>query len=233
MTETVIKGSGNSRSIKSVPNLAQLAPTYDKLLELLTGEGLPVDLGPLNPAGLAQRGTDLNKASLLSDETAALYPDLPEDPTVDDVLAVIWPRISKAQNTADSKIRTETCQYTGTGTYGAGSPNSITFSFAPKLIFYVSGIGISTTSGRWLLFADEVPTTYENNGAFGYHVSGGTGGASYSINPFGKKSPDGKTFYWYVTINSGGPNGEAAAKNSAPAAQLSATGITYKFLAIG
>lgn len=72
MTDTIIKGTGNSRSIRSVPNLAALAPTYDKLLEYLTGDGLPVDIGPLNENGVDVHGTDLTKASLLKDETAAI-----------------------------------------------------------------------------------------------------------------------------------------------------------------
>jgi len=67
MKDTTIKGTGNSRSIKSVPNLAALAPTYDKLLELLTSpDGLPIDLGPLNPAGVEEQGTSLDKANRFS-----------------------------------------------------------------------------------------------------------------------------------------------------------------------
>lgn len=83
MVDTIIKGAGNSRSIKSVPNLATLAPTYEKLLELLTGDGLPVDIGGLNPAGVLVEGTNLTKSNLLSDASAAAHgfgPDaVPDD----------------------------------------------------------------------------------------------------------------------------------------------------------
>lgn len=70
MIDTIIKGTGNSRSIKSVPNLAALAPNYDKLLELLTSEdGLPIDMGALNPLGCDVVGTPLNAANLYGAET--------------------------------------------------------------------------------------------------------------------------------------------------------------------
>ena len=74
MKDTIIKGSGNSMSIRSVPNLASLAPTYEDFLRLLSsGEnGLPIDLGPLNPAGCDTVGDALDKANLLKDATAAL-----------------------------------------------------------------------------------------------------------------------------------------------------------------
>lgn len=89
MTDTIIKGSGNSRTLKTVPNLGVLAPTYDKLLELITGDGLPVDLLGPNPEGCQVIGSNLNKATLLKDETAALYDGLPDNPTPDDVFLLI------------------------------------------------------------------------------------------------------------------------------------------------
>lgn len=69
MTDTIIKGTGNSRSIRSVPNLAALAPTYEKLLEMLTSEeGLPFDMGPLNPLGVDVMGTPLDSEHLITVE---------------------------------------------------------------------------------------------------------------------------------------------------------------------
>lgn len=69
MTDTVIKGSGNSRSIKSVPTLPE---EWSTARAQLINQGWPIDLGPLNKAGILTHGTDLNKANLLTDETAAL-----------------------------------------------------------------------------------------------------------------------------------------------------------------
>ena len=64
-----------------------------------------------------QAGTPLNKATLLSDSTAALF-GLGTDAVPDDVLAKARSLITTAQNTADSvnsKIEIATGRYTGTG----------------------------------------------------------------------------------------------------------------------
>lgn len=84
MRDTIINGTGNSRSLKSVPNIAQLAPTYESLLALLAGDGLPIDIGPLNEAGCQQIGDALNKENLLNDTTAMMY-GLSSDAVLDDV----------------------------------------------------------------------------------------------------------------------------------------------------
>lgn len=69
MTDTIIKNAGNSRSIRSVPNLAALAPTWEKALEMLTSEaGLPIDMGPLNPLGVDVMGTPLDSEHLITVE---------------------------------------------------------------------------------------------------------------------------------------------------------------------
>lgn len=72
MTDTVIKGTGNSRSIKTVPNIKSMVSSLDDLLDLFIA-GFPVDILGLNPTGVQVQGTDLNKASLLTNATAALY----------------------------------------------------------------------------------------------------------------------------------------------------------------
>lgn len=69
MTDTIIKNTGNSRSIRSVPNLAALAPTWEKALEMLISEaGLPIDMGPLNPLGVDVMGTPLDSEHLITVE---------------------------------------------------------------------------------------------------------------------------------------------------------------------
>lgn len=72
MKDTIIKGAGNSRLLKSVPNVLTLYPTYESFVQALATSGLPIDLLGLQAAGVEQMGTDLNKATLLSDaaETA-------------------------------------------------------------------------------------------------------------------------------------------------------------------
>ena len=104
MKETIIKGTGNSRTLGSVPNLLTLYPTYEAFAAALAAGEVPVDIGPLNPAGVAQMGSPLNKSTLLRDETAALYGELPEDPTVDDTFALISDMIYRA-TTGKAKVK--------------------------------------------------------------------------------------------------------------------------------
>lgn len=86
MRDTIINGTRTSRSILGNINIPE---DWAAARAQLVGEGWPIDLGQLNDAGLSQRGTDLNKSTLLSDETEALYSGLPEDPTVDDAFSLI------------------------------------------------------------------------------------------------------------------------------------------------
>lgn len=133
MTDTIIKGSGNSRTIKSVPNLAALAPTYDKLLELLTGQGLPVDIGALNPSGCVQIGNDLNKETLLKDATAALY-GKNAAATPDQIFSKIAPDLANALR----KGNVEHGTYIRPGPGAADTTRTINFSFTPQVVILAS-----------------------------------------------------------------------------------------------
>lgn len=73
MQDTIIKGSGNSRSMKTVPNAPIIYPDFATFIQEFASTGIPFDMGPINLSGVTQKGTDLNKANLLSDETAAAY----------------------------------------------------------------------------------------------------------------------------------------------------------------
>lgn len=85
MTDMVINGTGNSRFLKSVANFMTLYPTYEDFAQALIAGTLPIDLNGINPTGVQTTGTKLNKASLLKDDTAALY-GLGADAVPDDVL---------------------------------------------------------------------------------------------------------------------------------------------------
>lgn len=79
----------------------------------------------------------------------------------------------------DNGLLLYTGQYTGTGTYGAKNPTSVTFPFEPVLFFFPSE---SVT-----LFANALSTTEaSHNVGVGKHV-------------YIKKSADGKTISWYAT----------------------------------
>lgn len=86
MRDTIIKGAGNSRLLKSVPNALTLYPTYESFVQALATVGLPIDLLGLQAAGVEQMGTDLNKANLLSDATETAIWGNATDRTINDTL---------------------------------------------------------------------------------------------------------------------------------------------------
>lgn len=198
MQDTIIKGSGNSRTLASVPNFLTLYPTYEAFAQALINRELPIDLGPINPAGVDVHGTDLNKSTLLKDATAALYGKTPAA-TPDDILAAIRPLITAAQSTANSKGLVQCGSYIGSGTYGENNPNTLRFNFPP---FYVSIVGNKLRSDgtvtpiyngalRSTVVMAAITSDYKAGHGFGLH------GDNYGNN-YGKKSPDGKTLYWYI-----------------------------------
>lgn len=85
MQDTIIKGTGNSRTIKTVPNALTLYPDWPTALQAMINGTFPIDIGPLSASGVNTMGTALNKANLLSDETAGIF-GFGADATVDDVL---------------------------------------------------------------------------------------------------------------------------------------------------
>lgn len=90
MQDMIPKGTGNSRFLKSVENFMTLYPSYESFVAALVAGTLPVDFNGVNPDGIAQSGTPLNKNTLLSDATAAL---LGLDPTAvpDDAFVAVGP----------------------------------------------------------------------------------------------------------------------------------------------
>ena len=115
-----------------------------------------------------------------------------------------------------SKIATGS--YTGTGTYGASNPNSLTFEFEPKFIWLYGQM----YNQRWshlnsnfayctVVATDTLTTEFVGNRGF-YQVG------EYNT-MYAKKSADGKNVQWYVTKSAAG--------------QYNASGYTYYYLAIG
>ena len=82
MENLVPLGTGNSRFMKS--NISP-STTLAQLIQMLNNGTFPYDVGTINPAGISQQGTPLNKDTLLKDATAGLY-GLGSDAVPDDVL---------------------------------------------------------------------------------------------------------------------------------------------------
>lgn len=104
----------------------------------------------------------------------------------------------------DPGAKIEVGSYVGTGTYGSSNPNSLTFGFEPKIVKLLfrtrTNVGIGNlkyedltgegfSRSQNFMVADRLIAEYAQGEGFGY---------SYSSS-YGKKSPDGKTFYWYST----------------------------------
>lgn len=123
MQDGIIKGTGNSRYLKSISNFLTQYPTYQDFVAALVAGTLPIDLNGINETGWDQLGTALNKANLLSDETCAAL-GLPNTAVPDDALKTIK--------------NIEFGSYVGTGKYGEKTPNVLTFGFKPQLVIIPS-----------------------------------------------------------------------------------------------
>ena len=138
MQDGIIKGTGNSRYLKSISNFLTQYPTYQDFVAALVAGTLPIDLNGINETGWDQLGTALNKANLLSDETVAAYGDLlqpktPGNPVVDDALR------AAAAVVYAGNCKIEYGSYTGTGNYSSAHKNSLTFSGQPLFVLVLNG----------------------------------------------------------------------------------------------
>lgn len=161
-----------------------------------------------------QEGDPLNKNTLLKDATAALF-GLGTDAVPDDVLALLKTLVDNAQNSADSKAKIETGSYTGNGQYQTANPNTLTFSFVPKIIFVQ---GESNSNNRNAGFAVLIP---ENpNGSM--HDLASAGILVVSI--------ENTTVSWHATttIGSNGTTGDRG-----PGTRLNISGRKYYYVAFG
>lgn len=112
------------------------------------------------------------------------------------------------------RTRAQIINYVGTGTYGSSNPNSLTFDFVPKVAMYLgaskdNGSTQSSTTKR-AMFQKELTINYVSG--FGFSLD------SSNYPSYGKRSADGKTFYWYTT---------GAARH-----QLNESSYIYYFLAL-
>ncbi len=74
MKNTIIKGTGNSRTLHfSVTAVTEYQTIADFLAAGASEAGIPIDIGPLKPEGVVQAGNPLNKSTLLKDETAEAH----------------------------------------------------------------------------------------------------------------------------------------------------------------
>lgn len=221
ITDTIIKGTGNSRTLKSVPNFMTLYPTFEAFGQALVDGELPVDLGPMNAAGVDVFGTDYSKASVLPDSTEKLLWGSVANRNIGQALQQLRSLITTAQTAADGKCKIATGSYVGTGLFGVDNPCSITFPFVPVIAMMPTYSTGGSIADRWLVPIADLPTDYAGNKGF-FRYPG-----SSNILGYGKKSPDGRTLYWYATTSLS--NWES----SVPLAQHNILNMTYNWVAIG
>jgi len=160
-----------------------------------------------------EEGTPLNKATLLSDDTAALL-GLSSNATVSDAFSTIQ----------QASVKMEILSYLGNGQYGSSNPNSLTFSFTPYLVSLIAYHNTDNTSCKMFpngpngyrntrtLFT-LLTETYSKN--YEFDASSNSNGSVQSC--YMKRV--GNTLYWYNTSKSD--------------YQFNTSGITYYVMAIG
>ena len=170
-----------------------------------------------NPHGVtaAQVGA-FSKEQTLTAATAALV-GLGADATPDQVFAKLKGLLDAAGSHADTKAQIEVKSYIGTGTYGVSNPCSLTFSFVPDLVLILVSKR-STDIYPVALRSDNMPYMISSILTTSYGISGSGFCIGSTSNGYGKKSPDGRTIYWY--------------SNSA-SSQLNHSGDEYFFVGIG
>lgn len=115
MQDSIMMETGNSRYLKSVSGFLSLYPTYEAFAAALVAGTLPVDLNGINADGWAQLGTELNKANLLTDATAALS-DLGPEATPNEMFAALANKLRALADKVDGLITS------GTADKAVGSP---------------------------------------------------------------------------------------------------------------
>lgn len=204
MQDTIIKGTGNSHTLKSVANFMSLYPTYDAFATALVAGTLPVDISGLVAAGVQQQGMTLTKANLLSDATASAL-GLTGNPTVDDALRAAGPTYMevitisgtwKAPFTGSVKVicvgggggggngGSVVYGVTGGGGGGGGSGKIVT-----KTVSVTKGTSYSCTIGKGGASGAAGGTT--SFGTLASAAGGGAGGAGASYTQETNKSVGG------------------------------------------
>lgn len=204
MTDTVINGTGNSRSIKAATTIPF---SWEDARAQLISSGWPIDLGALQSGGVSTMGTALNKPNLLTDATEAYLWGWAANRTPNDAFWQLKALVDAAQNTANGRAKIEIGQYTGNGSSGASGQTTINCSFPPKLIL----------AGQAAYDASHFQVILHSTSASGLTIRGGATATVYALSV----TWSGNSVSFYCP-NVSGPNGQANQQ-----------GILYYYVAIG
>ena len=131
MEDMIIKGTGNSRWLKSVANIMTLYPTYESFAEALAAGTFPIDLNGINPAGWNIMGDKLDKATLLTDALCTAL-GLATTATPTQAMEKLRQLVNTAQSTANGRPRVAFGSYSGDDAssrniYLPGTPIAVIF----------------------------------------------------------------------------------------------------------
>ena len=152
MTDTILRGTGNSRTLRTVANALTLYPTHEAMIQAMVNGTFPIDIGSLSSAGLTRRGTDLNKANILTDSTAAGM-GLTSSATPNDAFSKLRALVKAAQDDADTALDTGVSFMTGSyvGTGLSGEEHQVTIQMPRKWRLFSIENGIITQGFEFLV----------------------------------------------------------------------------------
>lgn len=192
MTDGIIKGTGNSRYLKSVANVMAIYPEYTDFLRALAEGTFPVDLYGVNAGGWQVRGNDLNKASLLTDAVETSIWGSAANRTVSQALQQLRSLIATAQSTASSRLGDTWGSWTGTGE--STKTLLIGGGFIPRLIVIIG------TQGAFMLLtygANNVATN-ESSRDVASVTWDGWSGSRFSVTLKSVGNVSGRTYDYYA-----------------------------------
>lgn len=214
--------------IVEYPHRYKLVPAGEDFADLIPAPGF-----------VTQEGTPLNKAALLSDETAAALGLTQEDPTVDDALAAAELALKQLGSDLAAGVHIAAGSYTGTGTYGASDPNILTFDFEPEVVFVFQKdyspvqtfVNDSWSGSTYVDTVFSFDLIYFFRGGASTRVGAlktkdlnGNLGQGNTQMPY---TMEGNTLSWKYTDPNYGSG------NIAPRAQFNESGTVYHYIAIG
>mgnify|MGYP005801379951 CR=1 FL=1 len=95
-----------------------------------------------------------------------------------------------------NKVKSATGSYVGTGTYGQGNPNTLTFGFEPKMVIIGFDVNDSNATIRTAtFFCFYMSTAYKT-----YNYLYTNGGSMYNKQTYYAKL-DGNTLSWYTSVS--------------------------------
>lgn len=150
MIDSVLKGTGNSRFLKSA---VPAGTSWADALAMLQAGTFPIDFNGINTDGFQQVGTPLNKANLLKDATAAQI-GLPPSTTPDGMFQAlgntgelhVWRKtVTTAQEIPAGYKLGDAESGTAFSVPNSGSQNYVTLQYGPSITVNDGG-GVSLTS---------------------------------------------------------------------------------------